>query len=221
MPTCQADPRRTENAEALLLIDELDAAPASRHDHDDLALFRGVKRAIPAQDWSTVSHRPLKEVFPYTGLVRPGTTSLQPLTIGMLNDADSRRLLAHPWAPDAPQFDAATTAQLLKLAGGHPFKLHRGGSTGTKRDDPTYDWRGRVSPGSGASAVSEPATLPPPRPGAEAEPAAAAVVAAGLPAAAVLGVLLPAGDTVVCGAVRQAGVSAARGKTSCLAGSAG
>lgn len=79
--------------------------------------------------------------FPYTGLGSPAHNTLQPLTIGMLSDADARQLLAHPRASAAPQFDQATTAQLLKLAGGRPFKLQRAGFHRYEAMcDPTYGW---------------------------------------------------------------------------------
>ena len=90
----------------------------------------------------TVSHRPLKQVFPDTGPSSPGYNFLQPLTIGVLNDADARKLLEHPWAPDVPQFEPAIRDELLKLAGGHPFKLHRAAfHRYAALADPTYDWR--------------------------------------------------------------------------------
>ena len=56
-------------------------------------------------------------------------------------ETESRRLLTHPWAPNAPQFDAPTLDELLKLAGGHPFKLHRAAFHRYEAlTDPTYDW---------------------------------------------------------------------------------
>ncbi|MCX6027978.1 MAG: toll/interleukin-1 receptor domain-containing protein [Chloroflexi bacterium] len=128
--------------EVLLLLDELDAAPARGITLDDLARFRSVAQSNPGFKMVTVSHRPLKEVFLHTGLDSPGYSFLQPLKVGTLTEADARLLLSHPWAPDAPQFDAATTDQLLKLAGGHPFKLHRVALNRYKAlADPTYNWR--------------------------------------------------------------------------------
>ncbi len=132
---------KLKTSEVLLLVDELDAGPAHGIKLEDLARFRAVASANSGFRMVTISHRPLKQVFPNAGSDSPGYNFLQPLTIGVLNGADAAKLIEHPWAPDAPQFEPAVRDELLKLAGGHPFKLHRAAFHRYEAlIDPTYDW---------------------------------------------------------------------------------
>jgi hypothetical protein len=128
-------------SELLFLVDELDAGPAHGIKLEDLGRFRAVASANHGFRMVIVSHHSLRHVFPNTGPDSPGYSFLQPLTIGVLNDADARKLLEHPWAPDVPQFEPAIRDDLLKLTGGHPFKLHRAAFHRYETlIDPTYDW---------------------------------------------------------------------------------
>jgi hypothetical protein len=128
-------------SEVLFLVDELDAGPAHGIKLEDLGRFRAVASANHGFRMVIVSHHPLRQVFPNTGPDSPGYSFLQPLTIGVLNDADARKLLEHPWAPNVPQFEPTIRDDLLKLAGGHPFKLHRAAFHRYETlIDPTYDW---------------------------------------------------------------------------------
>ena len=64
------------------------------------------------------------------------------MTLLEMLEAEARQLLAHPWAPDAPWFDPAISDELLKLAGGHPFKLQRAAFHRYEAlTDPICDWR--------------------------------------------------------------------------------
>ncbi len=126
---------------SLLLLDELDVGPSIGLTYEDLARFRGVCNSHAGLKIVTVSRKPLREVFPDPGRGSEAYNFLVPRTLGSMPDAESRRLLAHPWAPNAPQFDPATLDELLNLAGGHPFKLHRAAFHRYEvLSDATYDW---------------------------------------------------------------------------------
>jgi hypothetical protein len=154
-----------KSREILLLVDDLDAAPARGITIDDLAYLRAIASNNARFRMIAVSHQPLKEVFPHRGpdspgyILRTGTNCafalkqksatygrveysfLQPCEIGPLTSDESRLLLSHPWAPSAPQFDEATFIQLLMLTSGHPFKLCRAAFHRYEAQaDPSYDW---------------------------------------------------------------------------------
>jgi hypothetical protein len=126
----------------LLLLDELDAAPACGLSHSDLARLRSVCGDNRKLKIITASRAPLKHVFPDTGRGSPAYNFLQPLTLGELTAPEARHLLTHPWSPAAPPFDAPTLEGLLTLAGQHPFKLQRAAFQryGALHDS-SHDWR--------------------------------------------------------------------------------
>jgi hypothetical protein len=117
--------RALENSEALLLLDELDAAPKRGITHDDMSHFRALCELNRNFKIVAVSRAPLKEVFPDTGKGSPIYNILQPLSLGELKQEDALLLLEHPWAPEASKFTQAACQELLIAAGCHPFKLKR------------------------------------------------------------------------------------------------
>ncbi|MBN2006786.1 MAG: ATP-binding protein, partial [Anaerolineae bacterium] len=126
----------------LLLIDEVDCAPGWGLTDNDFALFRAVCSANPNFKLVTVSRSPLKTIFPDARRGSPAYNFLIPYTLGSLNDADARALLAHPWDTAAPTFDTATVDTLLALAGTHPFKLQRAAHHRYEVfGNPSYDWQ--------------------------------------------------------------------------------
>jgi hypothetical protein len=67
---------------------------------------------------------------------------LVPFTVGSFSEAEARQLLAHPWAPGAPLFDADTCEELFALTGSHPYKLQRVAYYRFETlADPAYDWQ--------------------------------------------------------------------------------
>ncbi|MCU0286723.1 MAG: caspase family protein [Acidobacteria bacterium] len=117
--------RALENSEALLLLDEMDAAPKRGITHDDMSHFRALCEINRDFKIVAVSRAPLKEVFPDTGNGSPLYNILQPLTLEELKHEDAFLLLEHTWAPEAPKFTPAACQELLLTAGYHPFKLKR------------------------------------------------------------------------------------------------
>ena len=126
----------------ILLLDELDLAPARGFDVD---LLRGF-RSLHNQAWDfrlvTASRRKPRKIFPRPKLGSYPDDFLRPQRLDPFPEAEALRLLHHPWAPDAPHFDRDTCAALLTLSGRHPFRLqlaahHRYEALA----DPAYDWR--------------------------------------------------------------------------------
>jgi len=140
------DRRRLRDAlratSGLLLIDEIDCAPGWGLTADDFALFRAVCSANPALKLVVASRVSLKMLFPDSRRGSPSYNFLVPHTLGPLNDADARALLAHPWDTAALTFDVATVEELLALGGTHPFKLQRVAHHRYEMlRDPGYDWQ--------------------------------------------------------------------------------
>ncbi len=131
-----------EDAEMLLLLDELDVAPKRGITHEDMSHFRALCEHNRNFKIVAVSRAPLKEVFPDTGVGSPFYNLLQPLTVKELNRDDALSLLEHPWAPEAKTFDKATCEELLSTAGLHPFKLQRAAFHYYEYlNDPTHHWK--------------------------------------------------------------------------------
>jgi hypothetical protein len=127
-------------SQALLLVDEMDAGPRHGLTSEDSEFLRSTCDKNRGFKIVAVSRKPLREAFPDSGS-SPLFNILVPLTLCAMPDDESRLLLSHPWAPGTPPFDAATIDQLLKLADGHPFKLHRAAfHRHESLADPTYDW---------------------------------------------------------------------------------
>lgn len=126
----------------VLLVDELDLGPDKGLTYNDIGHFRGVCQSNPGFKIMTVSRTPVNQIFPYPGIGSRAYDFLLPYTLEPLNDAEARRLLSHPWAPEVLLFDVETCEQLLKLAGSHPYKLQRAAH---HRFDflanPAYDWQ--------------------------------------------------------------------------------
>ncbi|UCH98035.1 MAG: TIR domain-containing protein [Candidatus Aminicenantes bacterium] len=131
-------------SQLLFLLDELDYGPECGITHAEIALFRSVCDSNRDFKMVAVSRTPLKEVFPDIGRGSPAFNFLVPFTLGPFNEAECRQVLAHPWEPDVPFFDAETCEQLVELTGCHPYKLqcaafHRFEALA----DPAYDWQTR------------------------------------------------------------------------------
>ena len=128
---------------ALLLLDELDSGPGRCLDVDHLGRFRAVCNQNPNFKLVTVTRDAVKASFPDE---RPGSAAysfLQPMLLDLLSDTDARRLLAHPWVPEARPFDAVAVEEILTVAGRHPFKLQRGAYHRFQAfAESGYEWRG-------------------------------------------------------------------------------
>lgn len=127
---------------ALLLLDELDAAPEIGFDSRHLARFRGVCNKNHQLRLMATCRNPPRNLFPDDGKGSQAYNMLQPVTLQAMPEDEVRHLLSHPWAPDAPVFDPATIAQLVTLGAGHPFKVQRAAfHCFHASSDPGYDWR--------------------------------------------------------------------------------
>jgi uncharacterized caspase-like protein len=131
-----------ESREALLLLDELDAAPKRGITHDDMSHFRAVCESNHDVKILAVSRSLLKEVFPDTGVGSPFYNILQPLRLGPLQREDALSLLEHPWAQEASKFTPAACDDIIAESGLHPFKLQRAAFHYYEYlNDPTYHWK--------------------------------------------------------------------------------
>ncbi len=117
--------RALRERQALLLLDELDEGPGLGLGAADLGRLRAVCGQNPGFKLLAVSRSPLKDLYPDSWRGSPAYNFLQPLSLGEMGEEEARRLLRHPWAPEATGFDESTVVELLELAGGHPFKLQR------------------------------------------------------------------------------------------------
>ena len=127
---------------ALLILDELDKAPALGWGAKDLGLLRSLCNGNPGLKVIAASRRPPKEIFPDGGVGSPAFNFLQPQQLGDLAESEAKTLLTHPWAPVAADFDVAAANQLLAAAGSHPFHLQRAAFQRYEAlADPSHDWR--------------------------------------------------------------------------------
>jgi hypothetical protein len=126
----------------LLLLDELDAGPGRGFDGEALARFRSIGNQNPGFKIVAASRNPLKQLFPDGSKDSPGYNFLPPMTLGEFPADEARRLLEHPWDGEAPAFDDASLAEILELAGRHPFKLQRAAFNRYEVfADASYSWR--------------------------------------------------------------------------------
>jgi hypothetical protein len=126
---------------ALLLLDELDAAPPGKLTAEDLGRLRAVCQDNQDLKLVAVSRTPVKDLFPDAGRGSPVYNFLAHFDLGPLEDDDVRRLLL-PWGEDEPVFEASVVEEIVRLVGGHPAKAqmaahHRYESL----FDPRHDWR--------------------------------------------------------------------------------
>jgi hypothetical protein len=131
-----------QSRRVVLLLDEFDLAPERGFDLDQLRGCRALCQAERGLRLVTASRMLPKEIFPDPGKGSwpydfLGVQSLGPFTLD-----EARRLLAHPWAPDALHFDVPTCEELIALSGCHPYRLQRTAHHSYEAlCDPTYDWR--------------------------------------------------------------------------------
>lgn len=126
---------------ALLLLDELDAAPPDRLTAEDLGRLRAVCQQNQNLKLVAVSRTPVKDLFPDAGRGSPVYNFLVHFDLGPLEDEDVRCLLM-PWGENEPVFEGSVVEEIVRLVGGHPAKAqlaahHRYESLFDSR----HDWR--------------------------------------------------------------------------------
>lgn len=133
----------------VLLLDELDLALERGFDLDVLRGCRALCQKEPGFRLVTASRICPRDIFRQTWESLPAATRgswpwdfLQVLEVGPFTEEEARRLLDHPWAPDAPRFDEATCRELIALSGRYPYRLQRAAHHRYEAlADPAYDWR--------------------------------------------------------------------------------
>ncbi len=126
---------------ALLLLDELDAAPPHKLVAEDLGRLRAVCQQNQNLKLVAVSRTPVKDLFPDAGRGSPVYNFLVHFDLGPLEDDDVRRLLA-PWGEDEPVFEASVVEEIVRLVGGHPAKAQLAAHHRYENlFDPRHDWR--------------------------------------------------------------------------------
>ena len=133
--------RAVQGRQVVILLDEFELAPERGFDLDHLRGCRALCQRERGLRLVTASRVLPKEIFP-----NPGAGSwpydflgIQPL--GTLTPEETRRLLAHPWAPDALHFDTPTCEELTALSACHPYHLQRAAHHRYEvLYDPAYDW---------------------------------------------------------------------------------
>lgn len=126
----------------VLLLDELDLALERGFDLDLLRGCRVLCQQEPGFRVVAASRLLPKDIFPPPRMGSTPWDFLEPVEVPVFTEEEARRLLAHPWAPEAPQFDEATCQTLIALTGRHPFRLQRAAHHRYEAlADPAYDWR--------------------------------------------------------------------------------
>ncbi len=133
--------RAVRGRRVVLLLDEFDLAPERGFDLDTLRGFRALCQLERGLRLATAS-RPLPKEFFSTQVGSWPYDFLSPQPLGPFSPDEARRLLAHPWLPNAPHFDAPTGEELIALSGCHPYRLQRAAHHRYEAlHDPTYNWR--------------------------------------------------------------------------------
>ncbi len=126
----------------VLLLDELDLALERGFDLDMLRGCRALCQRESGFRLVTASRVLPKDIFPRPEKGSTPWDFLQLLEVGPFTEEEARRLLDHPWAPEAPRFDPATCRELITLSGRHPYRLQRAAHHRYEAlTDPHYDWR--------------------------------------------------------------------------------
>ncbi len=134
--------RAVGGRQVALLLDELDLAPDRGFDLDMLRGCRALCQRESGFRLIAASRRLPRDIFPPPRVGSTPWDFLEPVEVPVFTEEEARRLLAHPWAPEAPQFDEATCQTLITLTGCHPFRLQRAAHHRYEAlADPTYDWR--------------------------------------------------------------------------------
>ena len=128
--------------QVLLLLDELDSAPAKGIMGDDLGPFKGLCEANSGLRIAACACKPLREIFTGQWAGSIGYSFLSPLELRPMEQQEIRRLLAHPWAPEATQFDEVTVTQIVADSAGLPFAVQRAAFHRFEAlSDARYDWK--------------------------------------------------------------------------------
>jgi hypothetical protein len=126
----------------VLLLDEFDLAPERGFDLDMLRGCRALCQAERGLRLLTASRVLPKEIFPDPGKGSWPYDFLGVQPLGSFTMDEARRLLAHPWAPDALHFDTPTCEELIALSACHPYRLQRAAHRRYEAlCDAAYDWR--------------------------------------------------------------------------------
>lgn len=135
---------------ALLLLDEMELGPKKGLNHEDCSLMRGCLEENRALKIVIASRGPVMKDARLVGVDSPLYNICVPYLLGPFSEADACRLLAHPWAPGVPTFEADTAEELLSLAivpsqenrGYYPYLLQRAAYHRFEAlSDPGYHWK--------------------------------------------------------------------------------
>ena len=108
----------------------------------DLGLFRAICGVNQKFKLLVVSRQPLKNVFPDSKRGSEAYNLLVPLTLNEMNENEAKKVLSHPWMPDAPLFSDETIDEIISLCNGHPFKIQRAANhCFMALTEPSYDWQ--------------------------------------------------------------------------------
>ncbi len=134
--------RAVHGRRAVLLLDEFDLAPERGFDLDHLRGCRALCQAERGLRLVTASRDLPKDIFPDPGKGSWPYDFLSVQRLGPFTEDEARRLLAHPWVPDALHFDTPTCDELLALSACHPYRLQRAAHHRHEAlHNPAYDWR--------------------------------------------------------------------------------
>jgi hypothetical protein len=133
--------RAVHGRRAVLLLDEFDLAPERGFDLDHLRGCRALCQAERGLRLVTASRDLPKDIFPNPGKGSWPYDFLSVQRLDPFTPEEARRLLAHPWAPDALHFDTPTCDELLALSARHPYRLQRAAHHCYESlHDPAHDW---------------------------------------------------------------------------------
>jgi len=134
--------RAVRGRRVTLLLDELDLALERGFDLDTLRGCRALCQREAGFRLVTASRARPGDIFPKPEKGSTPWDFLHPTEVGSFTEEEARRLLDHPWAPEAPRFDGATCRELIALSGRHPYRLQRAAYHRYETlADPDYDWR--------------------------------------------------------------------------------
>lgn len=134
--------RALRHAQVLLLLDNIDSGPSCGVDVEVMMRLRSVCNGNRDFKMVCVSRQPLRAIFPDEQRGSPVFNIFSPLKVAALDADAARALLDHPWMPGAPALRPDDIAEILTLAGSHPFLLQRAAfHCFEAMIDPAHDWR--------------------------------------------------------------------------------